>query len=625
MCFLKIFIRSVLLFLAIVSSGKLYAQKPGQERIDSLLIDSLRHELPKQKVDTNKVLFLKRLSVIYRIHNPDEGIKYAQQGLDVATKLDWVKGIAISNYQLGVCYHYKLLYPKALEYYIKALKIYEGLKNENAIAQVSQAIGMVYSAQEDHTQARDYYSRSLEIYKKLKNTGEAASLSMDIGETYASQGDTANALANYFKAVKGFADVGNPYGGGVSQANMHIGEIYAQRKNYAAAIEYEQKSLDELEVIGDDYVVSANLLSIGNLYLSLIKDNYTQQIPGNLVPAERAARLRKAIGYLERCLELTKTERTLNVQLDCYISLAEAYKLNGDYKKSLEATDNYHAIKDSVFSAENNRKTMQQGIKYEYEKKEALAKLASEKALQRQKLVRDVFGGGFAVVLIFAGVFFNQRNKIKDGKKKSDELLLNILPSEIAEELKSKGSTMAKHYDNVTILFTDFVNFTQVSERMSPQGLIGELDSCFKAFDEITARYNIEKIKTIGDAYLAVCGLPTADPLHAERVVRAANEICEFMHDRVTKPGSSTFEIRVGIHSGSVVAGIVGVKKFQYDIWGDTVNTAARMEQNSEAGKVNISETTYELVKDKFRCDSRGEIEVKGKGMMKMYFISHGS
>ena len=132
----------------------------------------------------------------------------------------------------------------------------------------------------------------------------------------------------------------------------------------------------------------------------------------------------------------------------------------------------------------------------------------------------------------------------------------------------------------------------------------------------------MEKIKTIGDAYLAVAGLPSADPKHAENVVRAAIDINAFMQDRLAKLGNSTFEIRIGIHSGSVVAGIVGVKKFAYDIWGDTVNTAARMEQNSEAGKINISATTYELVKDKFDCVYRGEIEAKGKGMLKMYYVS---
>ena len=170
-------------------------------------------------------------------------------------------------------------------------------------------------------------------------------------------------------------------------------------------------------------------------------------------------------------------------------------------------------------------------------------------------------------------------------------------------------------------MFTDFVNFTQASETMNPQQLIDELHTCFKAFDEIIGKYNIEKIKTIGDAYLAVSGLPVADEQHAEHIVRAALDINEFMRQRQLKMGEKTFQVRIGIHSGSVVAGIVGVIKFAYDIWGDAVNIAARMEQSSEAGKVNISESTYNLVKDKFVCTYRGQIQAKNKGDMSMYFV----
>ncbi len=216
-----------------------------------------------------------------------------------------------------------------------------------------------------------------------------------------------------------------------------------------------------------------------------------------------------------------------------------------------------------------------------------------------------------------------QHEELKLEKHKSDDLLRNILPQEVADELKANGTTAAKHYDNVTVLFTDFVNFTKAGERMSPQELIDELHACFKAFDDVMGKYGIEKIKTIGDAYLAVCGLPTSDTLHAEHMLQAAVEINAFMADRMANLGAErTFRIRIGVHSGSVVAGIVGVKKFAYDIWGDTVNTAARMEQHGEAGKINISQTTYELVKDKFTCEYRGEVEAKGKGVMKMYFVS---
>ncbi|HEY9177975.1 MAG TPA: adenylate/guanylate cyclase domain-containing protein [Flavipsychrobacter sp.] len=212
-------------------------------------------------------------------------------------------------------------------------------------------------------------------------------------------------------------------------------------------------------------------------------------------------------------------------------------------------------------------------------------------------------------------------SEIQDEKKKSDELLRNILPEEVAEELKQKGVSAARHFDHVSVLFTDFVDFTKAGERLTPQQLVDELHACFKAFDEIISSYHIEKIKTIGDAYLAVCGLPTEVENHAENTVRAALDIMAFMQERREKRPDTTFDIRIGIHSGAVVAGIVGVKKFAYDIWGDTVNTAARMEQSSLPGKINISKATCELINDKFAFSYRGEIAAKNKGDMDMYFV----
>ena len=214
-----------------------------------------------------------------------------------------------------------------------------------------------------------------------------------------------------------------------------------------------------------------------------------------------------------------------------------------------------------------------------------------------------------------------QHSELKAEKQKSDDLLLNILPAEIAEELKESGKSAAKHFDHVSVLFTDFVDFTKAGERMTPQELVGELHTCFKKFDEIISKYNIEKIKTIGDAYLAVSGLPQSNADHAINTVRAAIEIRDFIAQRKQAMPDKSFHIRIGIHSGSVVAGIVGVKKFAYDIWGDTVNTGARMEQHGEPGKINISQATYELIKDRFECHYRGKITAKNKGEMSMYFV----
>lgn len=208
--------------------------------------------------------------------------------------------------------------------------------------------------------------------------------------------------------------------------------------------------------------------------------------------------------------------------------------------------------------------------------------------------------------------------------ERRQDVMRSALPAEVANELKHKGQAEAKQIDEVTVLFTDFKGFTQIAEKLSPKQLVAEINECFSVFDHIMQRHGVEKIKTIGDAYMAAGGLPTPNATHPVDVVQAALEIQEYMLEHKMKKeaaGELFFEIRIGIHTGSVVAGIVGVKKFAYDIWGDTVNTASRMESIGEAGKVNISGSTYELVKDKFACHYRGKVTAKGKGEMDMYFV----
>lgn len=217
-----------------------------------------------------------------------------------------------------------------------------------------------------------------------------------------------------------------------------------------------------------------------------------------------------------------------------------------------------------------------------------------------------------------------EKKEVEKLYNRSEELLLNILPSATAEELKAKGHVDAKRIDEATVLFTDFKGFTKLSELMSPEQLVAEINECFSEFDRIMERHQVEKIKTIGDAYMAAGGLPSPNENHAINVVNAALEIQQFMANHAKEKEAASipfFEIRIGVNTGPVVAGIVGIKKFAYDIWGDTVNTAARMESSGEVGKVNISESTYELAKDRFVCTYRGKVAAKGKGEISMYFV----
>ncbi|OFX47741.1 MAG: hypothetical protein A2046_11010 [Bacteroidetes bacterium GWA2_30_7] len=218
-----------------------------------------------------------------------------------------------------------------------------------------------------------------------------------------------------------------------------------------------------------------------------------------------------------------------------------------------------------------------------------------------------------------------QEEQIILEKKKSDELLLNILPNETAEELKLKGSATPRHYKSVSIMFTDFKGFTNTCSGLAPNEIVSELHSYFVQFDDIIQKNYLEKIKTIGDAYMAAGGLPIRNKTNPIDCVLAGLEIQNLMAEigeQKRKKKMPVWELRLGIHTGEVVSGVVGKKKFAYDIWGDSVNIASRMETAGEVGKVNISETTYHLVKDYFMCETRGKIEAKNKGKVEMYFVN---
>jgi len=227
---------------------------------------------------------------------------------------------------------------------------------------------------------------------------------------------------------------------------------------------------------------------------------------------------------------------------------------------------------------------------------------------------------------IFTGVLVMVLSQaLNQERQESDNLLLNILPASIAKELKEMERVNPVDYESASVLFTDFAGFTQIAEGFTPQQLIEELDGCFRQFDVIAKKHNLEKIKTIGDAYMAVGGIPVSNKTHAVDCVRAGIEIKEFI-EKTRKERAATnqpyWQIRIGIHTGDLIAGVIGREKFSYDVWGDTVNTASRMESSGEAGRVNISQATYELVKDYFDCEYRGRIKAKNKGEIEMYFVN---
>ena len=347
----------------------------------------------------------------------------------------------------------------------------------------------------------------------------------------------------------------------------------------------------------------------------------------------------EAIAKYEQAKEIAIGIEALYEMKAAYDGLAGSYSKSADYKQAYTYLNLSSGIKDTLYDADMDKKLQSQSLSYEIEKKEGQISLLEKDQelraleLKRQKMIRNgtmVFG---VLLLVLAGGLFNRYrytkkvNKIIEKERdRSETLLLNILPKEVAEELKAKGEAEAKLIDHVTVLFTDFKGFTAMSELVSPQQLVKDLHECFSYFDRICGEHGLEKIKTIGDAYMAVGGLPVENATHATDAIQVALAMRDFIAEgkaRKIAAGLPFFEIRIGIHTGPVVAGIVGVKKFQYDIWGDTVNTASRMESSGAVGHVNISGSTYALVKDTpgLVFSPRGRVQAKGKGEMEMFFV----
>ncbi len=333
--------------------------------------------------------------------------------------------------------------------------------------------------------------------------------------------------------------------------------------------------------------------------------------------------------------ELDKANNQLNTTIG---KIKEKDYLIGEKENEIaDGKTKIRAAHDSI--EEQNR--INQTLLYEKKILEDEKKIISlsEKAAKSRNWMFVLMGIVGVVIALSLGILLismrRNQNKLKEKndlikaeKERSEELLLNILPAEMAKELKQNGFAKAQSFDNVTVFFSDFKDFTKISEQLSPSELVAEIDVCFKAFDNIISKYDIEKIKTVGDAYICVAGLDKTKKHNPVQMVEAAIEIRNFVENRIKKLQKDKkpyFEIRIGIHTGPIVAGIVGFKKFAYDIWGDTVNTAARMEQNSVAGKINVSSSTYELVKEQFSFTYRGKIEAKNKGQIDMYFIHERS
>ena len=406
--------------------------------------------------------------------------------------------------------------------------------------------------------------------------------------------------------------------GNAPYAMTWIGRVHMKRGEFKKAIEYQQQGYEIAKQSDAKLEMTATLLGMA--------ETYAQQ-----------GDLRSSISTYQKVQQLAAEIGAKNELRDAYLGLSNSYAKLRDYDNANKYQVLLTEIKDTLYVVANDRKLQSMQFSFDLEQREGqIELLTTDKALQeaiikRQKLVKNSFILGFILILLVAfqtlrGYFRKVRtNKILDQQKEEIEtLVLNILPAAVATELRTEGSATPRQYKSVSILFTDFKGFTKIAEGLDPKDLVAKLNDFFIAFDEIAERNNLEKIKTIGDAYMCAGGIPTANDTHPYDTVNAGLEMQEYMRKtneiRVSK-GQPEWGLRIGVHTGQIVAGVVGKKKYAYDIWGNAVNIASRMESSGEAGKLNISATTYELVKDSYSCEFRGKIYAKNVGDIDMYFV----
>lgn len=555
----------------------------------------------------------------HTLGNYPRALEYFEMSLEIREELGDKHGVAFSLNNMGNIYAGQGNYLRALKYYEKALAIQEELGDKHGIANSLGNIGIIYKTQGNFPRALEYNEKALAIEEEIEHNWCIASSLGNIGIIYKDQGNYPRALEYYEKSLALNEELGDKQG--IALNLINIGNIYLNQGDYRLALDYYEKAMTIFELLRNKGGIATALGNIGNIYTK--QGNYPL-----------------ALDYCQKGLALAEEIGALEQQKDACQCLYDTYKEMGKGNEALLYLEKMNVIADNLQTQETTKKLEQM----EFAKvmlQDSIAKAEEARLVEdahqaevrkRNKSRNTAYVGGF-IALIMAGGFYSRwryvrkaRDIISKEKDRSDNLLLNILPAEVAAELKEKGRADARDFDTVSILFTDFKGFTEQSAKLNAQELVTEINVCFVVFDGIMARFGIEKIKTIGDAYMAAGGLPVPTEDSVKNTVLAAIAMQEFIAGRKAENeagGKPAFEMRVGIHTGPVVVGIVGVKKFQYDIWGDTVNIASRMESGGEVGKVNISQYTYELIREEpdFVFESRGKIEAKGKGEVEMYFV----
>lgn len=472
------------------------------------------------------------------------------------------------------------------------------------------SIADIYAISNNHKNAMLYYNKAIATLRRTTAKIALASTISNAGDNLLTNKKYDSALAYFKESGEIFEQENYPIGKAYNLGN--IGMVYANTGKNELAEKNINEAIRILAEAEDYYPISVYLMAMSDIYLE-------------------KGEWQAAIDYAKRSLTLAKQYALKDQISDANLKISELYEQSGDSLLSFKYYKAHITFRDSVLNVKNVQQMADLRTNYEVSQKQIEVDLLDQRRINQRNIAIATAIALFLIGFIAIGLFrrntFIRKTKkiIEEERDRSDSLLLNILPEETAAELKQNGAVKAKKYDSVTVLFTDFKGFTNYSEKLSPEALVETVSFYFSRFDDIVEKHGLEKIKTIGDAYMCAGGLHNNKKDHATRMILAAIEIAAFVEETKKDVSATelTFDIRIGINTGPVVAGVVGTKKFAYDIWGDTVNVASRMETMSEPGKINIGENTYELVKNDFECEYRGEIAVKNRGAMKMYFINN--
>jgi len=531
------------------------------------------------------------IGIVYKnLGNYDKSLEHSFQALSAHEALGEKSAVARVTCNIGIVYSNIGNYAKSLEYYFQALSAYEALGEKSGVASVTDGIGNLYNDLGNYAKSLEYLSKALSVHEELGEKSGVARVTGNIGNVYISLGNYAKSLEYLSKALSIHEALGVK--SLVANVTGNIGNVYYHLGNYTKSLEYWSKAVLAYEALGVKPGVAIVTGNIGSLYATQKFEGYnSEQAEEYLL---KAIALNEEIGAKRYLYENEKT-------------IAELYKTTNRKAEAYDHLERYHELEKEVQSEE----TKKQAAIMEQQKQEA----------EREKTIA-----------------------IANAKHAATEQLLhNVLPPSIANKMLSGKKLIAEKLSNVSVLFADIVEFTKLSQRISPEELVEGLDSIFSEFDTLAEKYGLEKIKTIGDAYMVVSGAPEPRSDHAEAMIHFAVEMLERIKQFKSISTGEQIELRIGIHTGEVVAGVIGRKKFAYDLWGDAVNTASRMESYGEAGKIHVSEDFKHAVETlhttslpfhttslPFHATSlqfilRGEMDIKGKGMMKTYFLEQNN